>query len=587
MNFKKVELNGFKSFADKTEIKFGDGVTCIVGPNGCGKSNVADAIRWVLGEQSDKTMRGSSMQDVIFGGTQQRKSQSFCEVTLTFDNSTHMFSDLEYNEVAMTRRLYRSGESEYLINRQPCRMKDIVDRLHEVGLGKEGYSIIGQGKIEQIMNAKPEDRRAIFEEATGIVVFKARRQEIERRLSNSYTNLNIFLQRMSEVEHMLTPLARQAEKTKKYRELYASLKHAEINLYIYKHDNAASARERIAGAVAAIQAQIDACRAESERLEAQYADDRRRLAESDELLQKLNEQILRITVELQKKEGDAQVIRERIAFCNRQREADEKTAESGAARLQEIAAESEKALRSAQAQEKKIEKCRREIETLSAEVAELGGKLSESEALTDASQRSVIDTIEDLSEIRQNIGTLSARKEAAEERLQELAAQAQKTAAELEADKKSLAACADWLAEVEEYVAREPQERAARKASSLPFPPRRTNRANSCSAATPASPPCASASASTATSRRTSRAISSRSRSCWARRAGTHPCPRASRASSRTSSTATRSTRSPSRRRSAARCRTSSPPPRRTPAASSSTSSARRAGRSPSSPSTL
>ena len=463
MNFKKVELNGFKSFADKTEIRFDNGVTCIVGPNGCGKSNVADAIRWVFGEQSAKTMRGSSMQDVIFGGTQARKSQSFCEVTLTFDNSGKMFADLDYAEVAMTRRLFRSGESEYLINKQPCRMKDIVDRLHAVGLGKEGYSIIGQGKIEQIMNAKPEDRRAIFEEATGIILFKARRQEIERRLNNSYNNLNIYLQRMGEVEHMLSPLERQSEKTRRYRELYAQLKQAEINLYIYKHDNAASARERIAGAVAAIQAQIDACRAESERLEAQYADDRRRLAESDELLQKLNEQILRITVELQKKEGDAQVIRERIAFCNRQREADEKTAESGAARLQEIAAESEKALRSAQAQEKKIEKCRREIETLSAEVAELGGKLSESEALTDASQRSVIDTIEDLSEIRQNIGTLSARKEAAEERLQELAAQAQKTAAELEADKKSLAACADWLAEVEEYVAREPQERAARE----------------------------------------------------------------------------------------------------------------------------
>ena len=303
MNFKKVELNGFKSFADKTEIRFDNGVTCIVGPNGCGKSNVADAIRWVFGEQSAKTMRGSSMQDVIFGGTQARKSQSFCEVTLTFDNSGKMFADLDYAEVAMTRRLFRSGESEYLINKQPCRMKDIVDRLHAVGLGKEGYSIIGQGKIEQIMNAKPEDRRAIFEEATGIILFKARRQEIERRLSNSYNNLNIYLQRMGEVEHMLAPLARQSEKTRRYRELYAQLKQAEINLYIYKHDDAAAARARIAGAVAAIQAQIDACRAESERLENKYAEDRKRLSESDALLQKLNEQILRITVELQKRRG--------------------------------------------------------------------------------------------------------------------------------------------------------------------------------------------------------------------------------------------------------------------------------------------
>ena len=245
MNFKKVELNGFKSFADKTEIKFDNGVTCIVGPNGCGKSNVADSIRWVLGEQSAKTMRGSNMQDVIFGGTQTRRSQSFCEVTLTFDNSTHMFEDLDYAEVAMTRRLYRSGDSEYLINKQPCRMKDIVDQLHKVGIGKEGYSIIGQGKIEQIMNAKPEDRRAIFEEATGIVMFKNRKQAIERNLSNAYNNLNIYLQRMGEVEHMQAPLGRQAEKTKKYRELYEMLKLNEINLYIYKHDNAESARSAI------------------------------------------------------------------------------------------------------------------------------------------------------------------------------------------------------------------------------------------------------------------------------------------------------------------------------------------------------
>ncbi|MDE7296576.1 MAG: AAA family ATPase, partial [Clostridia bacterium] len=163
MNFKEIRLVGFKSFADKTAVKFDDGVTCIVGPNGCGKSNVADAVRWVLGEQSAKTLRGSSMQDVIFNGTEARRQLSFCEVTLVFDNTNKMF-DIEYDEVAMTRRLYRSGESEYLLNMRECRLKDIVALLHGVGIGKEGYSIIGQGKVEQIMNAKPEDRRAIFEE---------------------------------------------------------------------------------------------------------------------------------------------------------------------------------------------------------------------------------------------------------------------------------------------------------------------------------------------------------------------------------------------------------------------------------------
>lgn len=463
MNFKKVELNGFKSFADKTEIKFDNGVTCIVGPNGCGKSNVADSIRWVLGEQSAKTMRGSNMQDVIFGGTQTRKSQSFCEVTLTFDNSTHMFADLEYDEVAFTRRLFRSGESEYLINKQPCRMKDIVDRLHNVGLGKEGYSIIGQGKIEQIMNAKPEDRRAIFEEATGIVIFKSRKQDIERRLANSYTNLNIFLQRMGEVEHMLAPLARQAEKTKKYRELYDALRHDEINLYIYKHDNAESARSSINAVLGRIQARITEGRAQVERLEERYNQDRRRIAEGDALLQELNEQILKYTVDLQKKEGDANVIRERITFFKEQRNSEEKAVEDGGARLAAIAVERETSQKSAADYDKKIEESRRETETLTQEVAKLNEKLSEYEAWNDESQRSAIDRLENLSEINRNIGTLSAKKEAAEERMKELAAEAEKISAQLETDKKALAECEDWYNEVVEYVSREKELKAAKE----------------------------------------------------------------------------------------------------------------------------
>lgn len=463
MNFRKVELNGFKSFADKTEIKFDNGVTCIVGPNGCGKSNVADSIRWVFGEQSAKTMRGSNMQDVIFGGTQTRKSQSFCEVTLTFDNSTRMFADLDYDEVAMTRRLFRSGESEYLINKQPCRMKDIVDRLHAVGLGKEGYSIIGQGKIEQIMNAKPEDRRAIFEEATGILVFKSRRQDIERRLSNSYNNLNIFLQRISEVEHMLAPLSRQAEKTKRYNELYGQLKTSEINLYIYKHDNAADARASINAMLDSLHAAIDAGREEVEGLEAQYAEDRRKVSESDALLQQLNEQILKYTVDLEKKEGDVKVIRERIGFFKEQRESSENFIASSGARIGEIDKEIAEAQRAEKDLQTKIKDSEREIATLSEEVEGFNAKLSEYEELTDRSQKNVIDTIENLSEIRQNIGTLSAKKEAVEERIAEIAAEAEKLKEEIAAEKKALAENSDWHDELVEYLSREKETKDAKE----------------------------------------------------------------------------------------------------------------------------
>ena len=187
MDLKEIQLVGFKSFADKTTIRFDEGVTCIVGPNGCGKSNVADAVRWVLGEQSAKSLRGSNMQDVIFGGTVSRNPHSFCEVTLVFDNSRGLFK-MDTPQVSMTRRLYRNGDSKYLINNEVSRLKDLVALFHGIGLGKEGYSIIGQGKVEQIMNARPEDRRLIFEEAIGLMVYKTRKEkEHERKFRTNET----------------------------------------------------------------------------------------------------------------------------------------------------------------------------------------------------------------------------------------------------------------------------------------------------------------------------------------------------------------------------------------------------------------
>ena len=233
MDLKEIQLSGFKSFADKTTIRFDDGVTCIVGPNGCGKSNVADAVRWVLGEQSARALRGGNMQDVIFGGTQSRKPQSSCEVTLVFDNTNKIF-DLDVSEVAMTRRLDRNGNSGYFINGQASRLKDIVRLFHGIGLGKEGYSIIGQGKVEQIMNAKPEDRRLIFEEATGLMVYKSRKEEIERKIDSSKNNLFIYVQRIEEAERRLGPLSKQADAAKEYREYSESLKFNEVNIYVYK-----------------------------------------------------------------------------------------------------------------------------------------------------------------------------------------------------------------------------------------------------------------------------------------------------------------------------------------------------------------
>ena len=215
MIFKKIEMIGFKSFADRTVIEFNDNFTAIVGPNGCGKSNVSDAIRWVLGEQSPKTLRGDSMQDVIFNGTEKRKSLSYCEVTLTFDNSNRFFN-FDYDELAITRKLYRSGESEYLINRNTCHLRDITNLLYNSGLGKNGYSVISQGKVTELVDAKPESRRAMFEDAAGISKYKNDKRDAERKLERTNDNLTRVKDILSEIERQMGPLKKQDENAKKY-----------------------------------------------------------------------------------------------------------------------------------------------------------------------------------------------------------------------------------------------------------------------------------------------------------------------------------------------------------------------------------
>ena len=188
MYLKSIEVHGFKAFANKIVFDFHNGITGIVGPNGSGKSNVADAVRWVLGEQSVKQLRGSSMQDVIFAGTENRKPLSYAYVAITLDNSDHKLA-IDYEEVTVARRLYRSGESEYLINGSPCRLKEVSELFYDTGIGKEGYSIIGQGQIDRILSGKPEERRELFDEAAGIVKFKKRKATAQKKLENERDNL--------------------------------------------------------------------------------------------------------------------------------------------------------------------------------------------------------------------------------------------------------------------------------------------------------------------------------------------------------------------------------------------------------------
>ncbi len=235
MRLKKLELYGFKSFAQRTEIVLNEGITAIVGPNGSGKSNIGDAVRWVLGEQNPRLLRGASMQDVIFNGTQRRKPLSYCEVSLYFDNEDRALP-VEYTEVMVTRRVYRTGESEYFLNRASCRLKDVVDLFRDTGIGKEGYSIIGQGRIDEILSRKGEDRRLVFEEAAGIVKFRARKEEADRKLVRTLENMSRVDDLLEELQRRLGPLEEDAKNARAYLELSAELKELDLNLFLVRSD---------------------------------------------------------------------------------------------------------------------------------------------------------------------------------------------------------------------------------------------------------------------------------------------------------------------------------------------------------------
>ncbi len=256
MRLSKLEIYGFKSFAKRTTIVFPENVTGIVGPNGCGKSNIADAVRWVLGEQSAKQLRGNQMTDVIFNGTQQRKAMNYCEVTLTFDNTDGTLAS-EYAEVAVTRRVFRSGDSEYILNGSSCRLKDIVDLFRDTGLGKEGYSIVGQGRMDEILSNRSEDRRAVFEEAAGISRYRARKEEAERRLQKSDENLSRVRDLLDELQGMLEPMAEQAEVAREYLKLSETLKELDITLYCIRYDRLQKRTKTVEETLSAIAEEID------------------------------------------------------------------------------------------------------------------------------------------------------------------------------------------------------------------------------------------------------------------------------------------------------------------------------------------
>ncbi|MDY4895331.1 MAG: chromosome segregation protein SMC [Candidatus Borkfalkiaceae bacterium] len=462
MDLKEIRLSGFKSFADKTVIRFDEGVTCIVGPNGCGKSNVADAVRWVLGEQSPKALRGGNMQDVIFGGTQSRKPQSSCEVTLVFDNTNKIF-DLDVAEVAMTRRLDRNGNSGYFINGQPSRLKDIVRLFHGIGLGKEGYSIIGQGKVEQIMNAKPEDRRLIFEEATGLMVYKSRKEEIERKIDSSKNNLYIYAQRIEEAERRLGPLSKQADAAKEYKEYSDSLKFNEVNTYVCRYDSAEDEKNKFRERVAGYSDKIISLNTQSELLNKSYEDTRRKAAEADQKLTDLNDRRVELSVGNERKDGEWKLVREKISTYKSQITAAGEFLENGKTRTGELADAVAAAKEAIKKGETRIAEIDNETDLLSQAIKALSGKIEVFEKLSDENRQSQLSSAENLSEIRKNQGSLAAQMQAAEDRIAELTAALKKEKARKEKLEEELDGVRKDLKKLKEFTSGGEKELADRE----------------------------------------------------------------------------------------------------------------------------
>ena len=311
MYLKSIEIQGFKSFANKIVFEFHNGITGIVGPNGSGKSNVADAVRWVFGEQKVKQLRSSSMQDVIFSGTETRKPQGFASVAITLDNSDHQLA-IDYDEVTVMRRLYRSGESEYKINGSPCRLKDINELFYDTGIGKEGYSIIGQGQIDKILSGRPEERRELFDEAAGIVKFKRRKADALKKLEDEQQSLIRVQDILSELEKQVGPLEKQAAAAREYFRLREELKRFDANLFLMEMEASAGQREELLRRKETVSGDMEASRAEAEALKAEYEQLDEAAGRLDVEIGKKQQAMNQLLLEAGNDEGQINVLKEQI-----------------------------------------------------------------------------------------------------------------------------------------------------------------------------------------------------------------------------------------------------------------------------------
>ncbi len=440
LNLVRMELRGFKSFADKVVIPFNEGVTAIIGPNGCGKSNVADAIRWTLGERRAKQLRGKQMQDVIFAGTEKRKSLSYCEVTLVFNNAgEHIFPGFALEEVSVTRKMDRSGRSEYFINNNKCNLKNIERLFADTGAGKEGYSIIGQGKVAEIMSAKPEDRRHIFEEAAEISTSRNNKAESERKLEKALLNMQTTNEVIAEIEKQINPLKKQAEIAEKYMALKEQLKALEVNLYIYNYENNREIKQKIYD-------RIDRTKLQLKQVEDSYRECVERYDECtststgiDRLYEEQNAELMALKIAATRVEGDAALVKERIS--NVQHDIARINAEITSLDDQLIVTDKLIASSEQKRDEKFAEfmKLSESSSSLEAKYKALAASVAGQEEDIDARNREYLQTIEELGELKANYSSYIAERGIESERAKNLNEALIEKKARLDEEKTNLA----------------------------------------------------------------------------------------------------------------------------------------------------
>lgn len=399
MYLKRIELHGFKSFADKTTIEFKDGITGVVGPNGSGKSNIADSIRWVLGEQSAKTLRGGKMQDIIFSGTTTRKPVGYAEMTLVLDNKDKTLA-LDYSEVNITRRIFRSGDSEYYINKTACRLKDIKELFMDTGVGIDGYSIVGQGRIDEILSTKSEDRRNLFEEAAGIVKFKNRKKEAERKLGKTEDNLSRINDIIHELEGQIAPLEAQSKKAKKYLELSQKLKKDEVNLYIHEIEHIQEKKNVIKKQMDSLQRQKSFYIMENEKAEKMLNEYKEKIDAINKSIEDDSDLKYDMQSKIEKKDADILLLNERNIFLKSENERLAKESDLAKDNMQSGKEEKENL-------HNKVELLKEEIASLEQKVQDSNNELLEIKSVIEGNQKHIEDK---KSELIQNLNLEAEKK---------------------------------------------------------------------------------------------------------------------------------------------------------------------------------